>query len=95
MSIKFQKVQVASSHTVDPLPGVLVKTDEGDVIVVYEEVSQTIGLHGPADMAVEDISAIAAQIAKEATEAQEFPFTADEKDAMIWEESFLFLTLEV
>lgn len=85
---------VATASFSDPLPGVTIETDKGEIIIALEFVTRTIGVHGPPDVTVGDVVAVISELAETATAEQEFPFNATEDDPMIFEQSFFWQTIE-
>lgn len=93
MNIEMQRVQVATRVSVDPIPGILVCTDMGDVIVAFEPITYTLGVHAPDEMRMSVVNDIIAAISESAREEDEFPFKDFEDKPMIFEDSFLWVNI--
>lgn len=89
-----KKVQVANQQTNYPLPGILIPTDLGDVLVVLEPATRTLGMHAPGDMIMNDLVDLVSGIINHYREKEEDPFAEDDTADLVFENSFIWYTYE-
>lgn len=87
------RVQVATTIFNEPIPGVLVTTDMGDVIYVFDRATGTMGFHAPGKMKMKYIVTILDNVYKEYVEKQIDPFVADDTVPLVVEEDFIFANM--
>lgn len=87
------RVQVATTVFNEPVPGVLVNTELGDCIFVFEIVTGIMGIHAPDNMIMRDVVDLIESINKEYTEKGVNPFEPDDTVPLIMEEDFIFRQL--
>lgn len=88
MSMK--RVQVATKIFNEPVPGVLVNTDLGDCIFVYDVATDTMGIHAPDDMAMGRVVALIEMVSKKYIEEGINPFEPDDTVPLIMENDMIF-----
>ena len=93
-TLTFEQVTVANTRFNFPVPGLISRTDEGDVIVVHEPITKSIGIHGPESMDTGVLSAICDAMVQVIIAGYEsFTFNEDTAD-MIVEDSFFWHTVD-
>lgn len=81
---------MATQFSDEPLPGILVDTEMGDVIVVFDITTQTLGVHAPDEMRMSMVNKIINAIADRANEEDEFPFKDAQDNPMVMESDFVW-----
>lgn len=84
------RVQVATTIFNEPIPGVLIDTEIGDVIVVFDIITGTMGIHAPGKMIMHDVVDLIDGINKEYAAKGFNPFEPDDTVPLIVEEDFIF-----
>lgn len=87
------RVQVATTIFNEPIPGVLIDTEIGDVIVVFDIITGITGIHAPDDMIMKDVVALIEGINKEYAEKGVNPFEPDDTVPLIMEADMIFRQL--
>ena len=87
------KVQVATTVFSEPVPGILIDTDQGDVILIFEPITGTMGIHAPKDMIVGRVTEIIESINEEYTGTSVNPFEPDDTVPLIMENDIIFRRL--
>lgn len=88
-----ERVQVATKILNVPVPGVLVNTELGDCIFVFDIDTGIMGIHAPDDMAMGHVVALIEMINKEYSEAGINPFEPDDTVPLIMENDMIFRRL--
>ena len=91
--MSIERVQVATRIFNEPVPGVLVTTNLGDCIFVFDVATGTMGIHAPDDMVMSNVVALIEMINKEFTEAGINPFEPDDTVPLIVETDMIFKRL--
>lgn len=84
------KVQVATTVFNEPVPGILIDTDQGEVILIFEPNTGTMGIHAPDDMTMSHVADIIESVDKEYTGTSVNPFAPDDTAPLLFEEDFIF-----
>lgn len=84
------RVNVATTKLNEPIPGVMVTTSYGDVILVVDRALGLFGLHAPDDMLVDDAYAIINMLAEEAHESGVDLFARDDTAPLVFEDDFMW-----
>lgn len=92
--MRLQRVQVATRIFNEPVPGILVNTDMGDVIYILDRVTGTMGIHGPDDMKMKQVMSYIDKIYTEFVAKGVDPFEPDDSLPLIVEESFIFQQMD-
>lgn len=87
------RVQVATTVFNEPVPGVLVNTELGDCIFVFDIATATMGIHAPDNMIMRDVVDLIESINKEYTEKGVNPFEPDDTLPLIMENDMIFRQL--
>lgn len=77
----------------EPVPGVLVDTEMGDVIYILDRVTGTMGIHAPDDMQVSTVFDLVEEVYTHFIDKEIDPFSPDDDLPMVVEESFIFSQL--
>lgn len=88
--MSMQRVQVATKILNEPIPGVLVNTELGDCIFVYDVATDTMGIHAPDDMVMGQVVALIEMVSKKYTEEGINPFEPDDTVPLIMENDMIF-----
>lgn len=87
------RVQVATRIFNEPVPGVLVNTNLGDCIFVFDITTGIMGIHAPDDMVMSNVVALVEMINIEYSEAGINPFEPDDTVPLIMETDMIFKRL--
>ena len=87
------RVQVATRIFNEPVPGVLVNTNLGDCIFVFDITTGIMGIHAPDDMVMSNVVALVEMINIEYTEKGINPFEPDDTVPLIMENDMIFRRL--
>lgn len=87
------RVQVATRIFNEPVPGVLVNTNLGDCIFVFDITTGIMGIHAPDDMVMSNVVALVEMINIEYTEKGINPFERDDTVPLIVETDMIFKRL--
>lgn len=88
-----KRVQVATTVFNEPIPGVIVDTDLGEVVLVFDIVTGTMGIHAPGEMIMNQVIDIIEQLNEEYTEKGVNPFEPDDTAPLVVETDFIFRQL--
>ena len=88
--MNIERVQVATRLFSDPVPGILVKTSHGDIIYIYERITEVMGFHAPGDTKMWQITAILDEACKELADQGVNPFILDDEVPLIMENNMIF-----
>lgn len=88
-----KRVQVATTVFNEPIPGVIVDTDLGEVVLVFDIVTGTMGVHAPGEMTMDQVVDVIEQVNEEYTENGVNPFEPDDTVPLVVETSFIFRRL--
>lgn len=89
MSTNYAQVNVANADTDDPLPGIIINTELGDVIIVRDNLSRQLGIHGPSNMTMNHLSAVVEMAGDDDSQ----PFEQEHEVPLIFETRFLWADL--
>lgn len=89
------RVQVATNIFSEPIPGVIVNTEIGDVICVLDRVTGIMGIHAPDKMKVHQVYSYIEYTLTEFVAKDIDPFMPDDSLPLIAEESFIFQQMDV
>lgn len=92
--MRLQRVQVATRIFNEPVPGVLVPTEIGDVIYILDRATGVMGIHGPDDMKMKHVLACIDRIYTDFVAKGVDPFEPDDSLPLIVEESFIFQQMD-
>ncbi len=88
-----KRVQVATTVFNEPIPGVLVDTEDGDFIFVYDNATGTMGIHGPDDTTMNVLIDMLETINEEYYLQGVNPFEPDDTVPLVVETDFIFRQL--
>lgn len=88
-----KRVQVATTVFNEPIPGVIVDTDLGEVVLVFDIVTGTMGIHAPDEMIMSHVIDIIELVNEEYTENGVNPFEPDDTVPLVVETDFIFRQL--
>lgn len=92
--MSIERVQVATKILNEPIPGVLVNTEMGDIIYILDRVTGTMGIHAPDKMKVHRVFSYIDQIYTEFIAKGIDPFVPDDSLPLIVEEDFMFQKMD-
>lgn len=87
------RVQVATRIFNEPIPGVLVDTEMGECIFVYDIDTGIMGIHAPDDMMMSDVVDLIEMVNEEYTDLEINPFERDDTVPLIVETDMIFRRL--
>lgn len=88
-----KRVQVATTVFNEPIPGVIVDTELGEVVLVFDIVTGTMGIHAPGEMIMDHVIDIIDLVNEEYTENGVNPFEPDDTVPLVVETDFIFRQL--
>lgn len=88
-----KRVQVATTVFNEPIPGVIVDTDLGEVVLVFDIVTGTMGIHAPGEMIMNQVIDIIELLNAEYTAKGINPFEPDDTVPLVVETDFIFRQL--
>ena len=88
--MSIERVQVATKILNEPIPGVLVNTELGDCIFVFDAATGTMGIHAPGNMLMGQVVALIEMVSKKYTEEGINPFEPDDTVPLIMENDMIF-----
>lgn len=88
-----KRVQVATTVFNEPIPGVIVDTDLGEVVLVFDIVTGTMGIHAPGEMIMKHVIDIIELVNEEYTKNGVNPFEPDDTVPLVVETDFIFRQL--
>ena len=92
--MSIERVQVATKIFNEPVPGVLVNTELGDVIYIFDRVTGTMGIHGPDKMKMKYVIACIDMVYEEFVAKGIDPFVPDDTLPLIFEDSFILQRID-
>lgn len=89
MSTEYTQVSVANADTDEPLPGIVIDTELGDVIIIIDNYTRQIGIHGPDEMTMDQLQ----DVVESAGEDESQPFKQEVEAPLIFEGKFMWADL--